>query len=242
MRGPRPEAAELTRSFSQVVDSVRNLVDPNSSERGTFRVAHLDDLDRVRLGAGWWRPVRRHLGVTALGVNAYTADAPGDEVIERHDELSPGAGGHEELYVFLTGSATFSVEGERIEAPAGTLLRIDRGADRHAVAREPDTTILVAGGPPGAALPVSPFEFWYAAQPAYQAGDYEQAIEIASAGLRDWPDNSRLNYQLACYHALAGHRDEAIEHLDRAVAADPSLEEWVAEDRDLDSIRDARLG
>jgi tetratricopeptide (TPR) repeat protein len=210
------------------------VVDP----RDPVRVVHVDDLASVPLEEGWWRPVRRHLAATALGVNAYTAGA-GEEVIERHDELSPGAGGHEEIYVVLEGAATFSVKEQEIEAPAGTLLRIDRGVERRAVAREPNTTILVVGAPPGAALPVSPFEFWYAAQPAYQAGDYEKAIEIASEGLRDWPDNSRLNYQLACYHALAGHREAAIEHLQRALAADPGIEQWVADDRDLDSIRDA---
>ena len=238
-RGARADAVELTPSFSQVVGSVNGEMHPAPQARRPFSVARLDDIDRVNLGDVLWRPVRRQLDLTALGVNAYTAERPGDEVIERHDEESPGAGGHEELYVVLSGSATFTVDGEEIEAVMGTLLRVDRGVERHAVANQPDTTVLVLGGPPGSALPVSPFEFWYAAQPAYDAGDYERAIEIASEGLRDWPDNSRLNYQLACYHALAGHRGEAIEHLSRALAANPGLREWVADDSDLDSIRDA---
>ena len=42
--------------------------------------------------------------------------------------------------------------------------------------------MLVAGGRP-AAMPPSPFEYGYAAQSSYDAGDYERAIAIASEGL-----------------------------------------------------------
>ena len=201
------------------------------------RVVRLDDVDRIPLGPTFWRPVRRLLGVTAFGINAYTADNAGDEVIERHDEMSPGAGRHEEVYVVLSGHVSFTVGAEEIDCPVGTMLLVEPGVERRAIAREPDSTVLVIGGAPGSALPVSPFEFWYAAEPAYQAGDYERAIEIASEGLRDWPDNSRLHYQLACYHALAGHRDAALDHLHRALAADPGVARWVTTDDDLASIR-----
>lgn len=43
--------------------------------------------------------------------------------------------------------------------------------------------MLVAGGRPDAAMPPSPFEYGYAAQSSYDAGDYERAIAIASEGL-----------------------------------------------------------
>jgi hypothetical protein len=35
-----------------------------------------------------WRPVRDHLGITAFGVNAFLGAAPGDRVVELHDESS----------------------------------------------------------------------------------------------------------------------------------------------------------
>ncbi len=108
---------------------------------------------------------------------------------------------------------------------------------REAVAAEPETTVLVIGGTPGAALPASAFEYWYAAQPAFAAGDHARAIEIASEGLADHPDSSGLRYQLACYAAMGGRHDEAIEHLTRAVTGNPSVREWAADDSDLDSIR-----
>ena len=94
------------------------------------------------------------------------------------------------------------------------------------------------GGPPGTALPVSPFEHWYAAEPAYLAGDYDRAYEIASAGLADYPDHPTLNYQLACYRALGGNTEEALRHFHIAAAANPEVVEWAAGDEDLDSIRD----
>jgi hypothetical protein len=91
--------------------------------------------------------------------------------------------------VVLTGAAVFTIAGETIDAPAGTLLRVDVGVRRAAVASAPATTVLVVGGRPDAAMPPSPFEDWYAPKPAYDAGDYERAIVIASAGLAHHPQH-----------------------------------------------------
>jgi hypothetical protein len=202
-------------------------------------VRHVDELERIRIGgAGWWRPIRSALGVTGVAVNAYTADQAGDELIEHHDETGHGAAGHEELYVVLTGRATFTVGGEERDAPAGTLVLVGAETRRGAVAAEPDTTVLVLGGAPGAALPVSAYEYWYRAEPAYRAGDYETAAAIAGEGLAEWPRHPSLRYQLACYEALAGHREAALEHLRIAYAEGPRTREWAAGDEDLASVRD----
>jgi tetratricopeptide (TPR) repeat protein len=176
--------------------------------------------------------------VTGFGVAAWTAAAPGDALIEAHDETTSGAGAHEELYLVLAGRATFTVADEEVDAPAGTLLLIDVGTRRSAIAAEADTSVLVIGGRPGAVLPASPFEHYYAAQPAYDAGDYDRAIAIASEGLRDHPDNPLIHYQLACYNALAGRLDEAREHLDVAFAGDERTRKWAAEDEDLAALRE----
>jgi tetratricopeptide (TPR) repeat protein len=205
-----------------------------------FRVARLGDLDRIPAADDIsWRPLRRTLGVTAFGINAYTADEPGDPLIERHDETGSGAGGHEELYVVMTGHGRFTVAGEEVDAPAGTFVFIhDPAARREATAVAPDTTVLAVGGRPGAALPVSPWEHWFAAEPAYRAGDYDRAIAIVSGGLEDYPDHPTIHYQLACYHALAGRRADALRHLRIAFDGDERTREWAATDRDLDAIRD----
>jgi tetratricopeptide (TPR) repeat protein len=199
---------------------------------------HLDDLERIRVGELTWRPVRRALGATAFGVNAWTADAAGDELIESHTEGTPSSPGHEELYLVVGGRATFTVGEEEIDAPTGTLVLVEVGTRRSAVAAEPDTTVVVIGGEPGTALPGSAWEHYYAAQPAYDAGEYEQAIAIASEGLADWPDHGPLNYQLACFHALAGNLDEARAHLEVALANDERARGWAADDEDLAALRE----
>ena len=185
-----------------------------------------------------WLPLRRTLGVTAFGVNGYAGDHAGDVVIEGHDETSPGAGGHEELYLVWSGTARFTIGDERFDAAAGTMLHVAVGVHRSAIAVEPGTTVLVIGGKPGAALPISPFEYWYAAQAAVSEGDYERAVAIASDGLDEWPEHGQLNYQLACYEALAGNRAAALHHLQVAFANDPRTREWAAADDDLVSVRD----
>ena len=92
-----------------------------------------------------WRPVRHELGLEAFGVNAWLGGDAGSEVIEDHDEL--GDGGQEELYFVVSGRATFTVDGDRVDAPAGTLLAVsDPALRRAAVADEPATVVLVVGG------------------------------------------------------------------------------------------------
>ena len=204
----------------------------------SVRITDLDRLERIPLDEGAWRPVRRALGLTGVSAHAYTAAAASDPVIERHDETSAGASGHEELYVVLTGSARFTIDGERVEAPAGSMIAVEVGVTREAVATADETTVLVVGGPPGSALPPSPFEYWYAAEAPYLRGDYDEAVAVASEGLAEYPDHPALNFQLACYHALAGRREEAIGHLLTAVEANPKALEWAAADADLDPIRE----
>jgi len=201
-------------------------------------VIRLDEVDSISVAGVNWLPLRRALGATGFGIAAFTAAQAGEHLIEPHDETSGGAGGHEEVYAVIAGRARFTLGEEKLDAPAGTLLRVPVGLHRSALAEEPNTTVLAVGGRPGAALPPSVYEYWFVAEPAYRAGDYERAIEIASEGLADYPDHPSLRYQLACFCSLAGRGDEAIEHLRAAFAANPQTREWAAEDSDLDAIRD----
>jgi tetratricopeptide (TPR) repeat protein len=211
---------------------------PAEDDRST-RVAHLADLDDVEVAGVHYRPVRRRLGIRAFGANAFTAHEAGEQLIERHDETGSGAGGHEELYVVLTGHARFEIDGEPVDAPAGTLVFVPAlGSTREARSTARDTTVLVIGAPRDRPLPTSPFEYWYEAEPAYRAGDYTRAIAIVSRGLEAWPGHGTIHYQLACYHALAGDREKALRHLEQAVRAEPRAAAWAAGDSDLDALRD----
>jgi len=51
------------------------------------KTLRLDDVAGVPVfGTLVWKPVRQTLGVTAFGINAYSAANAGDEVVEEHDE------------------------------------------------------------------------------------------------------------------------------------------------------------
>jgi hypothetical protein len=50
--------------------------------------------------------------------------------------------------VVLRGAARFVLDGERLDAPAGTLVVVEPHVHREAVATEPDTAVLAFGGPP----------------------------------------------------------------------------------------------
>ena len=101
-----------------------------------------------------WLPVRHRLGIAAFGVNAWVAREAGDFVIEEHTEDE-----HEELYVVLSGRATFTVGGETVDAPAGTLVHLpDPSIQRKAIGEEAGTTVLAIGATRGRPFAVSPCE------------------------------------------------------------------------------------
>jgi hypothetical protein len=206
-----------------------------------YEVVQLAELDRIPVGEHGllWRPVRRRLGIEAFGVNAYSADEAGQEVVEHHDETGSGAGKHEELYVVIRGRATFTLDEETIEAPTGSFVFVrERAVKRGARADEPGTTVLALGGKPGEAFEVSPWEYYFAAIPAFRDKDYAQGIEIVRQGLEHYPDNPSVLYTLACLESLNGDTDSALEHLGHCIAREPRIANWAREDSDLDPIRD----
>src|SRR4051794_11661839 len=102
-----------------------------------MRVARLDDLER----RGRMIPVREQLGIHSFGINAFTPDEKG-ALIGDHDEAGSN---QEELYIVLEGNATFEIDGETIEAPAGTLVSVPPEARRKATG---DGIVLALGGTP----------------------------------------------------------------------------------------------
>ena len=116
---------------------------------GYTRVA-LADVPTLPDGEAAWAPVRHALDIEAFGVNAFTAARSGSVVIEDHDESESQ---HEELYVVLTGHAEFTIDGEQVDAPAGTLVAVrDPALRRVARATQAQTTVLAVGAAVGAAF------------------------------------------------------------------------------------------
>jgi len=213
--------------------------------RRPFQVVQVSELDAVPVTDTLvWRPVRRTLGVEAFGINAYTAANAGDELVEEHDETGSGAGRHEELYVVLAGRAIFTLGGEEVDASAGTLVFIgDQTVRRAARAAEAGSTVLAIGGRAGEPYEVSPWEYYFAAIPAANAGDWERAADIVAEGLLRYGENPSLLYNLGCYEARAGRRDAALEHVRLALELDPDFRRYAVDDEDLESIRgDLDLG
>lgn len=204
-----------------------------------MKVVRIEEIEPVPVIGGelQWRPLRRTLGIEAFGINAYTASA-GELVVEEHDETGAGAGHHEELYVVVTGRATFTVDGEEIDAPVGTCVFLDKPEERRgARAVEDGTTVLAIGGVRGEAFKVSPWEFAFAGMPAYEAKRYDEAKALLLEGLEVHPGNASLLYNLACMEALSGGKDAALEHLAQAVS-NPRFRGFAETDTDLDSLRD----
>jgi hypothetical protein len=61
---------------------------------------------------------------------------------------------------------------------------------------------------------------------------------VLTSGVERYPDDPTLLYDLACYEALTGRLDAALEHVRRALELDASLKPLAEGDPDLDPLRE----
>jgi tetratricopeptide (TPR) repeat protein len=73
---------------------------------------------------------------------------------------------------------------------------------------------------------------------AYGEGNHQEALRLIRQSHEAAPDDSLIMYNLACFNALVGNRDEALGWLDKAVAGGFHAPEKIAEDSDLGSLRE----
>jgi mannose-6-phosphate isomerase-like protein (cupin superfamily) len=200
-----------------------------------YEILSLDDLEPLeadRNGAQLM-PLRHRLGFRPFGLNCWTAEA-GKHVVPPHEEDS----GDEELYVVVRGRATFTVDGETFDAPAGTLVHVKPGEHRAAIAEEGGTQIVVAGATEGKAFTPRGWDDTLVAFAHGKAGRIDEGRAIMQALPGDEQPWGK-EYNLACYEARFGGRDEAFAHLDRAVRLSPDdARRWAERDTDLDSLRE----
>ena len=202
-----------------------------------YTVTHLDEIEK----RDTWIPVRSHFEIGAFGTNAYQAKAAGDAVIGDHTELMAK---HEELYVVLNGHATFTVSGDEVDAPAGTLVFVsDPEAHRKAIAKEAGTTVLVVGAAPGQAFEVAPWEeSWKEGQEAmalYREQKYSEAADVLREAVTRYPESAGLYYNLACFDSMAGAEPTAVAaSLSRSIELYPGFRDYAREDSDFDPVRD----
>ncbi len=201
------------------------------NDRPKWQVARLDDIER----RGRDIPVREHLGIHAFGINAFT---PGEDglLISEHDESGSG---QEELYIVLDGTASFEVDGETIDAPAGTFVFVRPEARRKATG---DGTILALGGVTGEPYQAidwgEAWSFHSESLVAYGEQRYDDALAAVRGGLERMPDHAGLHYNYACFATLAGDTsDETFDHLRRSVELFPRFREQARVDDDFAAVR-----
>jgi mannose-6-phosphate isomerase-like protein (cupin superfamily) len=196
-----------------------------------YAVARLEDIQEIRDGLAC-RPVRHHFGLTSFGVNAWTGVAAGDRILNEHDEADDA----EELYLVHTGRARFELDGEQVDAPAGTFVFAPPGVRRTAFAEEPGTTILVVGGRPGEAWQPDGWELWAPVAPLFDAGRFAEAAERSRELAEANPGLPMLRYMLARCELERGDRAEAIEQL-RAALVTRRMRVIAGKDPGLDPLR-----
>ena len=202
-----------------------------------FAVARLDDIDEIDDGRCPFRPIRQHFGIMTFGVNAMTARADGDRLINEHEENEPDSG--EELYVVVSGHATFELDGMTQNAPAGTLVHVPAGIKRTAYGQQAGTTVLaIGGGPQGKPYEPSGWELFAPLFPLFASGDYAEGADRAEALIADDPPYGAMYYNTACFESRAGRLDAALAHLRRAIELSPSLAEVARDDEDLAVLRE----
>jgi len=90
-----------------------------------------------------WRPIQHYFRLTAFGINVYRATEPGTPIVGDHDEAE---GEHEEVYLVLEGTVSFSVGDESFTLGPGALVVVsDPAVRRAAVGETAGATVLAVG-------------------------------------------------------------------------------------------------
>lgn len=128
------------------------------AQGATWKVAHIDQIpfEEGESPGTEWKPVRRFFDIKSFGTNLARATSAGDVLTHDHDEVEAN---HEELFLIVSGRATYRVGDEEIDAPAGTFLWCpDPALVRGVVAREPGTVMFVIGAEAGKAFTPSDWD------------------------------------------------------------------------------------
>ena len=123
-----------------------------AAEQPAYKVAHIDEIpfEEGNSPGTEWKPVRRFFDARSFGASLARATFAGDILTHDHDETEAN---HEELFLIVSGHATYRVGDEEIDAPAGTFLYApDPALMRGVVAKEPGTVMFVVGAEVGKAF------------------------------------------------------------------------------------------
>jgi hypothetical protein len=112
-----------------------------------YAVRRLEDVPRIDYddpAEPDWYPLQHYFRLTAFGVNVYVAREGDGDFIPTHDEAGSN---QEELYLVIAGEATFTLDRERFDAPALSVVAVsDPTVVRGATAKTAGTTVVAVGG------------------------------------------------------------------------------------------------
>jgi tetratricopeptide (TPR) repeat protein len=202
-----------------------------------YGVTSIEELEMAQLqGAARWAGIRRHFDIQSFGINGWASQEAGGDVIGEHHEQESG---HEELYVVLSGKATFTLDGETVDGPPGTVVFVrDPTVTRRAVADEAGTRILAVGAKRGEAFVPSTWERSAPAFGFFASGEYDKALAVLEQVAEEHPDDPTVVYNLACAESKTGRTADAIAHLRHAIELAERFREHARTDTDLDPLRD----
>ena len=143
----------------------------------------------------------------------------GQRVVEEHSEQRTAT---RRCTSSSRGRATFTLGGDEVDAPAGTLVFARPGTKRGAIAAEDGTAVLAVGAKPGEVFEPSPWEDIFAAFSLRgpgrdRAGARARRRRASSARPDDWQGY----YNAACFEVLHGDSEAGVAHLQRAHELEP---------------------
>jgi mannose-6-phosphate isomerase-like protein (cupin superfamily) len=111
-----------------------------------YTAKRFDEMEAI-LG-GFFLRARASLGASSFGMQILQMPPNGGDFYPNHNHEHDG---QEEVYVVLSGSAEFDIEGERVAAEPETAIRVAPGTKRHITPGSDGVRILAVGGVPGGA-------------------------------------------------------------------------------------------
>ena len=81
------------------------------------------------------------------------------------------------------------------------------------------------------------FRLLMQAYQAYQEKNYEQGLKLSEQAYAVAPAHSRVLYSLACFHALLGHENKALDFLEKAVDSGFYCPRHISKDPDWENLR-----